>query len=188
VRRAGSLTALVVTAALAGCGGASVDRTPETPADWAQSVCVVFTDWRDDVRSVGEELGEGDALSTDSLRDAADQIEEANEELVRQLRRIDAPETGSVADARDAIVQLAEDVDERRGEVEEAIDEAEREPGAASIFDAISIVAAALRDTARDVREALEELEDAGSEAASALREASACRELAGEDDAPEGS
>jgi hypothetical protein len=188
VRRAVALIAVAVPAVLVGCGGDSVDRNPETPADWAQSVCVVLGDWRDDVRAVGEELGEGDSLTTDSLRDAADRLEEANERLVRRLRRIDAPETGSVADARDAVTQLAEGVDDRRGEVEDAIDEAEREPGAASVFDAISVVAAALRDTARDVREALEDLERSGSEAVTALREAPACRELAGEDDAPEGS
>jgi hypothetical protein len=188
VRRAAAIVALAVPATLAGCGGDSVDRNPETPADWAQSVCVVLGDWRDEVRAVGEEFAEGDSLTTDSLRDAADQLEEANEDLVRQLRRIDAPETGSVSDARDAVTRLAEQVDERRGEVEEAIEEAESQPGAASVFDAISVVAAALRDTARDVREALEDLEDTGSEAVSALREASACRDLAGEDDAPEGS
>jgi hypothetical protein len=166
--------------AAAGCGGDSVDRTPETPDDWAQSVCVVFADWRDSVRSVGEELGEGDNLSRDSLTDAARQIEEANERLVRQLRRIEAPETGSVADAQQAVQRLSEDVDERRGEVEDAVDEAERSSDPSAVFDVISIVAAALRDTARDVRETLEDLERAGSDAVQALRQAPACRDLAG--------
>jgi hypothetical protein len=187
VSRAGLLLGALVLAALAaGCGGASVDRNPETPADWAQSVCLVFTDWRDRVRGIGEELAEGDDLSTDSLRDAGDKLETANERLVRQLRRIDAPDSGSIGDAQDAIRQLSEDVDEREGEVEDALAAVGRELSAATVFDAISIVAGALRDTARDVRETLEELERAGGDAVEALQESAACQDLAG--DAPAGS
>jgi hypothetical protein len=180
VGRAVSSVVVLALAAAAGCGGDSVDRTPETPEDWAQSVCVVFTDWRDSVRSVGEELGKGESLSRDSLSDAAKEIDEANERLARQLRRIDAPESGSVADAQQAVRELSEEVDERRGEVEDTVDEAERSSDPAAVFDVISVVAAALRDTARDVRETLEDLERAGSGAVQALRQAPACRDLAG--------
>ncbi len=187
VPRAAALTAAFVVVVLAGCGGASVDRSPETAADWAQSVCVVVTDWRDSVRAVGDELAEGDALTTDSLKDAAQEVEDANDTLTEELGRIDAPDTGAVSEAQEAVSDLSDEIEERRGEVEDAIDEATDNPSLSSVFDAISIVTAALRDTAGDVRDALEDVERAGGDAADAVREAPACRDLAGQDE-PAGS
>jgi hypothetical protein len=166
---AGAVLALVA----AGCGGDS----NETTEDWAQSVCQAVGDWRESVQSTAEGLTGGGTPSADELRDAADDVRSATDDLVGELRDIDAPESGEVAEARDAVQQLGDDVEERRGAIDDAIDSAESNPSAAAVFDVAAKVAAALRDTARELTTAFQ---GAGDEVSQAFSDAEACNDLTG--------
>jgi hypothetical protein len=166
---AGAVLALVA----AGCGGDS----NETTEDWAQSVCQAVGDWRESVQSTAEELAGGGTPSADELRDAADDVRSATDDLVSELRDIEAPESGEVGQARDAVQQLGDDVERRRGEVDDAIDAAESNPSVAAVLDVAAQVAAALRDTAQELTAAFQ---GAGEEVKQAFSDAEACNDLSG--------
>ena len=166
---AGVVLALVA----AGCGG----DDNETTQDWAQSVCQAVGEWRESVTSTAEDLTGGGTPSADELRDAADDVRSATDDLVSELRDIDAPDSGEVAEARDAVQQLGDDVERRRGEVDAAIDAAESNPSAAAVFDVAAKVAAALRDTAQELTAAFQ---GAGDEVKQAFSDADACNDLTG--------
>jgi hypothetical protein len=154
--------AAVALVLVAGCGG-----DDETSAeDWTNGVCSAFTDWQEAVRAAGESLRSG-PTTRDDLQSTADDLEAATETFADDLRDLEPLETEAGEEAQEALDQLAEDVDQNREDMREAVGDAEGVEGAleaaSSIAETIALTGSQVEDTFRELQqlEGGEELSDA---------------------------
>src|SRR4029453_3761797 len=98
--------AVAVAVLAAGCGD-----DESSPEEWANGVCSAFSDWQDSVTTAGEELRAG-ATTKDDLQAPAAAPPEATDEFVDDIRGLDELETENGQQAKEALDQLAEDVDQ----------------------------------------------------------------------------
>ena len=172
VRRVAAVLAVAVLAA--GCGGDD-ENTPEA---WANDVCSAFTDWRTAVTEAGESLRSG-PTTRDDLEGTADELEEATETFVEDLRDLEPPETEAGAEAQEALDQLAEDVDQTKEDVRSAAGGAEGVEGA---IEAASSIATTVAEMGRQVEDTFQELQqlEPGGELSDAFETAEDCESRSG--------
>ena len=99
----------------AGCG----DDT-SSAEEWADGVCSAFSDWRDDVTTAGEELRAG-PTTRDDLKSTADDLEEATDNFLDDIRDLDDLETEGGQEAKATLDRLAEDVDQNKENIQSTV-------------------------------------------------------------------
>ena len=167
---------LALAAALAalasGCGG----DEESTTEDWANGVCSAFTDWRDAVTTTGESLRSG-ATTREDLEGAADDLEEATETFVDDLRDLEPLETEGGQEAQATLDELAEDVDQNREDIRSAAGGAEGVEGA---IEAASSIATTVAEMGRQVEDTFRELQqiEPGGELSDAFDTADDCESV----------
>ena len=169
--------ALVLTVAVAvlvaGCGD-----DESSPEEWANGVCSAFSDWQDSVTTAGEELRSG-ATTKDDLEAAADDFEEATDEFVDDIRGLDELETENGQQAKEALDQLAENVDQNKEDIQATVSGAS---GVEEVVAAMTSIASTLATMAQQLQSTFHQLAqlDAGSELSEAFENADACKALSG--------
>ena len=159
--------------AAAGCGGSS-DETPSA-VDWANSVCQAFSTWRDSITSVGQSVQQNP--TEQSLTSAGDDIKSATETLTDDLRNAGTPDTESGSQAKDAVDQLASQLDSSLQKIETAVDNAS---GVSGALTAVSTVSSTLATMGTQISTAFQKLDqiDAQGELRDAFEQADACAGL----------
>ena len=173
-RRVFALVLILAVAVLAaGCGD-----DESSPEEWANGVCSAFSDWQASITAAGEELRSG-ATTRDDLEAAADDLEEATDEFVDEIRGLDELETENGQQAKEALDQLADDVDQNKEDIQETVSGAS---GVEEIVAAVQAIATTLSTMGQQVQSTFQELEqlDAGSELSEAFESAEDCQALSG--------
>jgi hypothetical protein len=172
-RRVAALVAVAAVAAFAaGCGG-----DDESSAEsWAGNVCTAFSDWRDAVTEAGESLRAG-PTTADDLEAAVDDLGQATEDFVDDLRGLGQPETDAGQEAQDALDVLADDVEQDLEDLESALEGVEGVQGA---LEAAGVVATILSTMGAQLGAAFDELEqlDPAGELSDAFESSEACSSL----------
>jgi hypothetical protein len=175
---AGTWLAVALSAAslAAGCGDEGGGDASAT--EWADGVCSAITTWRTSVASAADSLRAGD-LSEKGIEDAFDDFESATDDFVDDLQGLGRPETEAGTQAKDALDQLADDVEDNVSQMKRAVDDIS---GVSGVLEAVTVVGAGLSRLGDQVSAAFSKLEDldAGGELERAFRDASSCDELAG--------
>jgi flagellar motor protein MotB len=161
------------------------DDSPETTAEWADSVCTSLSDWRGSITALADVGGE--SLTADSLRDRLDEAESATTELVTDLRELGAPDVVDGEEVEqaldDAAAGLEESYDELQSAAEEAVD-AENQTEFLAALSGLADDFQALLDQVRDVVATLQSASlfgDASAELEQAFADAPSCQALQSE-------
>jgi hypothetical protein len=168
------VAALAVLAA--GCGGSDEPESTAT-VDWANSVCAAAGQWTDTLKAIGERFSDLSNLSRDSLEEAASDARSATEDFVSELRGLGAPDTASGEEAKQALDELASELESGVADVQEAVEGIQ---GITGIPGAIASIGGTLSRLSQTVSSTLTTLEngDLGDELKSAFEQAPACDEL----------
>lgn len=161
---------LAVSFALSGCGGDG-----ESAEDWADDVCVNIGEWVGEVDSAVESLTEGGlALDEADLREAADRVGEATEELGADLEELGAPEVEGVERAQAELRSLLEALRDQYEAAQQAL-AASLEP-----LQTVARIATALSAAATQLQSSLDDLAriDPAGELADAFRSSDGCATL----------
>jgi hypothetical protein len=166
----------VLLLAFAACGGDS-DSSGETAAeDWAGDVCSAITTWRSSLSQVGETLQQG-GITEESANDAIDEARDATDTFVDDLRGLGRPDTEAGQEAQETVDNLADDLEQGKGQVEDAIEGADT---LQELVAAVPAITQALTTMTGEVSDAYSSLQglDPGGELEDAFGQASSCDEL----------
>jgi hypothetical protein len=177
-----ALRASAIVAALAfavsACGG---DDEPEASSvdAWAESFCTSVGDWRTTLEELRNEFtgDPGSFANEDALRDAAETVTDATDELVSDLRELGAPETESGQAVESSLESLEDTIDTQKADVERAVE------GISSLADvpaALTTVGTALTTMATSLQDTLDAIgnEDSAGELETAFEQTDACDDL----------
>ena len=174
------LALMAVVAALAivsaGCGGSDGDSdAAASSADaWAAGFCSAITDWTDELQTITAQFSDTSNLSQDGLQTAAEDIRDATDTLVDDLKGLGTPDTDSGEEIRSSIDSLSETLEAESGEITDAVDGISGItgiPGAAtSITTSLSAMGTAFSATLQTIDSA-----DAKGELQSALEDSPEC-------------
>ncbi len=157
MRQAIVFIALVASLALvaAGCGGGSKESSASATVEWANGFCTAVTAWTDSLKQIGEQLAKPSSLSQEGLDQAANDVREATQTLVDDLKGLGAPDTESGQETKDAIDQLATTLDDDLTEIEDTVDGVSGLTGVpaaiASISTTLSSMATAFSSTLQTI-------------------------------------
>jgi hypothetical protein len=157
----------------AGCGGGN-DETPSA-VDWANSVCQAISTWTTSIASVGQTVQENP--TEESLTTAGDDIKSATETLSDDLKSAGTPETESGSQAKDAVDQLASNLDDGVQKIETAIEDASGVNGALTAVSTVSSTFATMGSQISATFRQLDQI-DAQGELRNAFEQADACAGL----------
>ena len=182
----GLLAVIVLAAALvaAGCGGDSsssgtgatgTESSATAAGDWANSVCQAFNDWQNSITDAGE--GVRDNPTEEGIRTAGDEIRSATQTLSDDLHGLGRPDTESGQEAKDALDQLATNLDGSLQKITDAMDNASGTSGAVA---AATTIGTTLAEMGTQVSTAFQQLEtiDAQGELQDAFEQADSCAGL----------
>jgi hypothetical protein len=173
-----ALAAFVILVLLSACGGDDGGDKTVSPAEWADNICTSLSSWKSSVTDVGDSL-KGSDLSQDELQNASDDVSDATETLVGDLKDAGRPETESGQQAQDDVNQLSDEYQKDIGEIERSVDSASDGTG---IVQAAGQVTATLGKMATQLSSAYTELQqlDGGAEIKNAFAQSDACNDLRG--------
>jgi hypothetical protein len=149
-----ALLALVAS----GCGGDDEPSGGTATAAWAADFCSAVTTWTDELQRIGDDLDDPSALDTDSIEQAADDLNAATEEFVDDVRALGPPDTDSGQEVEDSLDTLADTLETERADIEDAVQDVS---GLSEIPGAISAIGTSLTAMGNAFSDALEALEDA---------------------------
>jgi chromosome segregation ATPase len=170
--RAWLLLPVTVALVVTGCGG---DDGGASAEDWANDVCVSIGEWVGEVDSAVESLTEGGlALDEAGLREAADRVGGATDELAADLQELDAPEVDDVRQAQMEIRSLLEALRDQYEAAQQAL-AASLEP-----LQTVARIATAISTAATELQASLDDLArlDPAGELAGAFRDSEDCDAL----------
>ena len=168
----------VVLASGCGGGGSSSSSSSPSPKDWANGLCSSITSWSTSVQKSGQSLQSGN-LSKDDLKKTTDEIQSATHKLAEDLRGLGKPNTDSGQKAKDAIDQLATQVDSDVEEMKQAADKASG-TGASGAVRAATSIATTLSKLGAQIGSAASSLQsaDAKGDLEQGFKDAPACKNL----------
>jgi hypothetical protein len=167
-----SVAALLVVAALAGCGGGADEGSPEA---WADDVCSSLNGWFAEVDSALEGLtDEGLQLDRADVDEAVEAVGDATDELGNELDQLGPLETESGQRADEVVADLREALSDDVETIEGALS------GDAPPLEAVSTVAEALASAANALQESYDALVglDPDGELEAAFEDADGCDAL----------
>lgn len=163
--------ALAASLVAAGCGGSD-----ESSAEaWAGSVCAEANDWADEVDAALDTVADrGLALDEKDVREAADRLADATDELGTGLEELGPPETDSGGRAQEELDTLSAELREQLDEIGGAL-VGDQEP-----LEVVAPIATALAAAANQLQESLDSLErlDPAGELAEGFRNSDECEAL----------
>ena len=170
VRRSAALVA--VAAIVGGCGGSDESAVE----GWATDVCTAASEWREALRTAGEDLRAG-PTTKDDLGAAGEEITEATEDLAEKLRDLGPPDTEAGEDVQRLLDQLVADVEQAQADVQSEVAGASGVQGA---LDAATAVASSLAAMGAQLQSTLEQIRqlDAAGELSDAFESSDACSSL----------
>jgi hypothetical protein len=169
------VVALVLSVVAAGCGGDDDPSTTSPGTEWAADFCSAFTTWTSELQRVGQTLTL--SPSTETVRQAGEDVETATDELVAELDALDVPDTESGQEVVAAVEDLSTTVEAEIADIEDALAGLSEESGVSVTVPAVNEAFAAMRTAAST---ALQDIQGAiaGSELAEDFEQASSCDEL----------
>jgi hypothetical protein len=172
--------ALAVVLATGCGGGSSSSSSSPSPKDWSNNLCTAITDWSNSVKKSGQSLQSG-GVSKDQLKQTTSDIKSATHKFAEDLKGLGKPNTASGQDAKDAIDQLATQVDSDVDELQKAADKASGS-GASGAVAAASGIASTLSKMGSQISSAATKLQsaDAKGDLQKAFQAAPACKNLTG--------
>ena len=173
-----ALSAVVAALATvsAGCGGSDGDSDADaSSADaWAAGFCSAITDWTDELQTITAQFSDTSNLSQDGLQTAAEDVRDATDTLVDDLKGLGTPDTESGEEIRSSIDSLSETLEAESGEISDAVDGISGITGipsaATSITTSLSAMETAFSATLQTIDNA-----DAKGELQSALEDSPEC-------------
>jgi hypothetical protein len=166
---------LLAVSLAAGCGGDG-GGGGSSATEWADGVCSSITTWSESISSTADSLRGGN-LTEDELRSAADDVENATNDFVDDLRGLGEPDTEAGEKAKESLDEFSRNVEENVSKMKSAVDGAS---GASGIVEAATAVIASLSTTGKQLSSTLAELKqlDPEGELDRAFSEADSCDEL----------
>ena len=123
-----ALVAAVVAGVLLGvsaCGGGGSTTTNGASASvqWAGGVCSAFTAWKKSLEGIKSDLKSGglSGLSSDALKNAANQADDATKTLVQSLKDLGVPETANGTTAKKNLTTLENSLSQGLTSIEDAL-------------------------------------------------------------------
>jgi hypothetical protein len=156
---------------VSGCGGDDGGGAE----GWADDVCVNVSEWVGEVDAAVESLTEGGlALDEADLREAADRVGEATEELAADIEELGVPEVEDGARAGAEVRSLLEALRDQYEAAQQAL-AASLEP-----LETVARIATALSAASRELQATLDDLAglDPAGELADAFRNSDDCDAL----------
>lgn len=176
IRASGLLVVPLICAALVGgCGGGD-SGGGDSATEWADGVCSAISDWTGSINEATDSL-KGGAGSVDQLKSAGNEIRDATNTFVDDLKGLGKPDTDAGDKAKESIDQLANTVDENIGKITDAAGEVNSASSAAQAFSTISSALTAMTQAISSTFQELEQA-DAGDELKKAFEDADSCKEL----------
>jgi hypothetical protein len=166
-----------VLALAAGCGG-----DDEASAEgWADDVCGSVGDWRAEIESIVQGLVSADT-SVDDVQSGVEAGVEATQELRDELADLDAPETESGEEAKQAIDSFADDVAAAADDVRAQVEALPEGQSPTELLSSLAAIAESLESLRTDAEQTLDEIRDIdpGSELEQGVDSAESCDELRG--------
>lgn len=165
-------SSLLCALLLAGCGG---DNDGGSSADsWANSVCGDLSTWKDSLQSTAAAFS-GGQLSQAQVQDAADEISNATEQLVGDLKDVGTPDTESGQQAKDALDQLSSELQTDLAEVQRA---AAGASGAADTAQVVATIRTAAATMQTQLTTAFQSMQQADNELKTAVEDSENCQKL----------
>jgi hypothetical protein len=177
---------LVVVAVLAGtfatigtgCGGGGASSEEK----WADDVCGRIADWQDDLVKIADDVGTQlqtpDAASAQTIRTGVEDGVEATQDLVGDLRGIDAPDTEGGSEAKQELDDLSSQLDTTAERAKTALDRVPESATAAELIGAVSGVLGNLQSLIAQARSALQAIQRKGADLRTGFEQADACDDL----------
>lgn len=166
---------LALALAASGCGGSDDEADPT--AAWASGFCTAVTTWTDSLQDVTPQFTDTSNLSEQGLQDAADDVKDATQQLVDDLRALGAPETASGEQIRSSLDSLSTTLETEADTIESTV---EGVSGLTGLPSAISTVSTSLSAMGAAFSEALQAIAEAdvGGELQSALEDSPECADI----------
>ncbi|HET9322591.1 MAG TPA: hypothetical protein VFO03_01825 [Gaiellaceae bacterium] len=164
-------SSLLCALLLAGCGG---DNDSSSADSWANGVCGDLSTWKDSVKSTAAAFS-GGQLSQAQVQDAADEISNATEQLVGDLKDVGTPDTESGQQAKDAVDQLSNELQTDLAQVQRA---AAGASGAADTAQAVATIRMAATTMQAQLTTAFQSMQQADDELKSAFEDSENCQKL----------
>ncbi len=166
---------LALALAASGCGGSDDEADPT--AAWASGFCTAVTSWTDSLQDVTPQFTDTSNLSEQGLQDAADDVKDATQQLVDDLRALGAPETASGEQIRSSLDSLSTTLETEADTIESTV---EGVSGLTGLPSAISTVSTSLSAMGTAFSEALQAIAEAdvGGELQSALEDSPECADI----------
>jgi hypothetical protein len=173
-----ALAAVVLSVSLVavGCGG-SDDEAADPTAAWASGFCSAITTWTNTLEDVTSQFTDTSNFSEDALRDAADDVSSATDQLIEDVRGLGRPETDSGEEVESAVDSLSTTLETEVSNIRDTVDELSGITGLPTAISAItsslSAMSSAFQSTLQTVQDA-----DVDGELESALEDAPECDDL----------
>jgi hypothetical protein len=164
---------LAATLSVSACGGGG-DETVST-SEWANNLCTDLGEWKSSLLTTANSFSGN--LTPENAQDAADEVGDATETLVGDLKDLGKPDTEAGQEAKDEVDKLSDELQTGSDEIQRAADEVS---GIADVPAAAASVAATATRLRTELTSALTTLSqlDAGAEVKSAIDQSSACNSL----------
>jgi hypothetical protein len=174
-----ALVVLTAAVAAAGCGGgssksSSSSSNTSSADDWANGLCSALVTWTNSVKSATGSLKGG--VSKGSLESATSDIKTASNTLVTDLTGLGKPDTKGGQQAKDAVDQVSDEIDQDVKNMQNAVDKI----SATGVVPAASSVASTLTTMGSQIGSAAGKIGDAdpAGELKKAFQNSSACKTL----------
>jgi hypothetical protein len=173
VTRAGALVLVILLAlAAAGCGG----KKQPTAEDWANGVCSAVSTWTTSLKSIGSSLTSDPTMN--GLKTAKNDLSSANDKFVGDLKGLQKPNTKSGQQAKQITDTLANQIDQDKQAISDAVDKASGVQGVLTAAKAIQSTMSAMGTQFEAAFTSLQTL-DVSGELESAFKNADSCKKLA---------
>ena len=179
--RPARVATVVLTASLAlaaaGCGGGDDSSSGTETSAWAADFCTAVTTWTDELQNISNDVDDPSALSADSIRQAADELDAATQTFVDDVRALGSPETESGQEVEDSLNTLADTLETERSDIRDAVEGVSSLTDIPAAISAIGTSVAAMGDAFGDSLQAIEDA-DIDGELERAFENSDECDEL----------
>ncbi len=175
MKRAIALTVLLAAAlTLSACGGDGGDETVST-SEWANNLCTDLDEWKSALLTTANSFSGN--LTPENAQDAADEVGDATETLVGELKDLGKPDTEAGQEAKDEVDNLSDELQTGSDEIQRAADEVSGIDDLPAAAATVAATATRLRTELTSALTTLSQL-DSGAEVKSAIDQSSACNDL----------
>jgi hypothetical protein len=176
---AAAVVVLVLIASACGGGRKSTSTTTgsEATVQWAGGVCSAFTTWTKTLKNIQTSLQGGgiNSLSSNELKQAANQVDDATKTLVQSIKDLGVPQTANSETAKSTVTSLQKTLSDGMSSVEDTLKSSQSSVAGAAT--ALATVATELTTMANALTTSVNHLKqiDPGSDVEQAFKQAPSC-------------